>query len=217
MKDKFELMRSKMVKQQLISRGINDKNVLKIMEKVPRHLFVSEKYQQEAYQDYPLPIDAGQTISQPYIVGLMTQLLNLSGREKVLEIGTGSGYQSAILAELCAQLYTIERIPELTWKAKSILQQLGYNNIMFKTGDGSQGWEEFSPFDRIIVTAGVPEIPFPLINQLSSENGIMVIPVGERYSQELLKVTKINNEIKTENYGGCIFVPLIGKYSWPEG
>jgi protein-L-isoaspartate(D-aspartate) O-methyltransferase len=211
----YRLAREKMVNNQLIPRGIMDERVLRAMGKIHRHLFVEEALVGEAYNDHPLPIGYKQTISQPYIVALMTEALALKGNEKTLEIGTGSGYQSAILAELSKVVYTVERIEPLLEKAKALLQQLGYTNIYFKTFDGTVGWEDFAPFDAIIVTAGAPKIPQPLLDQLA-EGGRLVIPIGNRYSQDLIKVTKIKGAFKEENLGGCRFVDLIGAHGWKE-
>jgi len=213
--DFFAEKREKMVKEQLIRRGIHDKRVLDAMRKVPRHLFVPADLVEEAYNDYPLPIGYGQTISQPYIVALMTEALELSGDEKTLEIGTGSGYQTAILAELSKEVYTIERIISLLDKAKEVLKNLGYKNIFFKAGDGTLGWPENKPYDAIIVTAGAPIIPQPLLDQLA-DKGRLVIPVGDRFSQELIKVTKSKEGLIRENLGGCRFVNLIGIHGWKE-
>ncbi len=213
--DIFAEKREKMVREQLITRGIHDKRVLDAMRKVPRHLFVPPDLIDEAYNDYPLPIGQGQTISQPYIVALMTEALELKGDEKTLEIGTGSGYQTAILAELSKEVYTIERIISLLNKAKEVLKDLGYKNIFFKAGDGTLGWPENKPYDAIIVTAGAPKIPQTLVDQLA-DKGRLVIPVGDRFSQELIKVTKSKNELIRENLGGCRFVNLIGIHGWKE-
>jgi protein-L-isoaspartate(D-aspartate) O-methyltransferase len=209
----YRLAREKMVKNQLIPRGIADEGVLRAMGKIYRHLFVEEALIGEAYNDHPLPIGHKQTISQPYIVALMTEALQLTGNEKTLEIGTGSGYQTAILAELSKAVYTVERIEPLLEKAKTLLGQLGYANIFFKTFDGTLGWEDFAPFDAIIVTAGAPKIPQPLMDQLS-EGGRLVIPVGNRYSQDLVKVTRVKGTFKEESLGGCRFVDLIGVFGW---
>jgi len=202
-----------MVKTQLIPRGITDKRVLEAMMKVPRHLFVEEALRGEAYNDHPLPIGHKQTISQPYIVALMTQALDLKGNEHTLEIGTGSGYQTAILAELSEKVYTIERIRPLLEQARKRLWDLGYTNILFKAFDGTLGWEEHAPFDAIIVTAGAPRIPQPLVDQLA-DGGRLVIPVGGKFSQELIKVVKRNGELIQKNLGGCRFVDLIGIHGW---
>ncbi len=214
--DLFAEKRERMVREQLIRRGIHDKRVLDAMRKVPRHLFVPPEMVDEAYNDYPLPIGQGQTISQPYIVALMTEALELKGDEKTLEIGTGSGYQTAILAELCKEVYTIERILSLLNRAKEVLRKLGYKNIFFRAGDGTLGWPENKPYDAIIVTAAAPKIPQPLLDQLA-DNGRLVIPVGDRFSQELIKVTKKSkDELIKENLGGCRFVSLIGIHGWKE-
>lgn len=211
----YRLARERMVKNQLIPRGIRDKAVLSAMGKIQRHLFVDEALIGEAYNDHPLPIGHKQTISQPYIVALMTQSLDLSGKEKTLEIGTGSGYQTAILAEISEKVYTIERIRPLMEKARSLLNEMGYTNILFKSYDGTMGWEEFSPYDAIMITAGAPDIPEPLLNQLN-EGGRMIIPIGNRFSQELVKVTKKKERYEKENLGGCRFVDLIGVHGWNE-
>ncbi len=211
----YRLARERMVKNQLIPRGITDERVLRAMGKIHRHLFLEEAMAGEAYNDHPLPIGHKQTISQPYIVALMTQALELTGKEKTLEIGTGSGYQTAILAELSEKVYTIERIRPLLERARSLLNELGYTNILFKSFDGTLGWEMYSPFDAIIITAGAPKIPEPLLNQLG-EGGRMVIPIGDRFSQDLIKVTKIEGEYREKNLGGCRFVDLIGAHGWNE-
>ncbi len=203
-----------MVKTQLIPRGIKDEKVLNAMRKVPRHIFVPENRKDEAYEDGPLPIGYGQTISQPYMVAKMTELLEPDINKKVLEIGTGCGYQTAILAELFKEVYTIERIPELTEIAKENLKKLGYKNIHFKIGDGTVGWKEFAPYDAIIVTAGAPKVPESLKKQLSENGGILVIPVGDRFTQSLLKIKRKGNYYDTENLFFCAFVPLIGEEGW---
>jgi len=205
-----------MVEEQLIPRGITDQRVLAAFYKVERDKFVPSDMRKNAYQDYPLSIGEGQTISQPYMVALMTQSLRLEGREKVLEIGTGSGYQTAILAELSREVYSVERIRVLAERAKRLLGKLGYVNIKVFVGDGTLGWEEYSPYDRILVTAGARQIPQPLIEQLG-EDGIMVIPVGNSYSQDLRVARKRKKKIKTVTIEKCVFVPLIGRYGWDEG
>jgi len=205
-KDKYESMRAQMVKEQIVVRGIGDKKVIETMLKVPRHLFLNKDQWDYAYDDSPLPIGEGQTISQPYIVALMTENLKLSGNEKVLEIGTGSGYQAAILAEIVKDVYTVEIITSLYEGVKSKLLQ--YPNVMISNHDGYYGWEEFAPFDRIIVTAAPDHIPQPLVTQLK-DGGIMIIPVGPPgWNQILWKVTKENGNIITEKITDVMFVPL---------
>jgi len=211
----YRLARERMVKTQLIPRGIEDENVLRAMEKIQRHLFVEEALVGEAYNDHPLPIGHKQTISQPYIVALMTEALELTGTEKVLEIGTGSGYQTAILAELSDVVYTVERIEPLLEKSKDLLQSLGYKNIYFKAYDGTLGWEDFAPFHAIMVTAGAPKVPDPLLKQLA-DGGRMIIPIGNKYTQDLIKVTRVKDRIVEKNLGGCRFVDLIGEHGWKE-
>lgn len=209
----FPKARLKMVEEQIISRGIEDPRVIAAMKKVPRHLFVEEALQSQAYSDHPLPIGEKQTISQPYMVALMTEALQLNGREKVLEIGAGSGYQAAILAELAAKVFSIERIRSLAIKARKLLYELGYFNVEIRVSDGTYGWLEENPFDGIIVTAGSPDIPQPLIDQLAM-GGRLVIPVGDAYVQDLIRVTQTEEGIRREDLGGCRFVKLIGKYGW---
>ena len=211
----YRLAREKMVKNQLVSRGIADPGVLEAMGKVQRQLFVEEALIGEAYNDHPLPVGYKQTISQPYIVAVMTEALQLTGKEKTLEIGTGSGYQTAILAELSKTVYTIERIEPLLKKSKMLLESLGYTNIFFRSFDGTLGWEEFAPYDAIIVTAGAPKIPHPLMDQMG-EGGRLILPIGNRYGQDLIKVTRVKNVFKEENLGGCRFVDLIGSHGWNE-
>jgi len=197
----------KMVTRQLISRGIADQNILRVMQNTPRHLFVPENLREEAYIDGPLPIGEGQTISQPFIVAIMTELLKLKGDEKVLEIGTGSGYQAAVLAQLVDTCYTIELVKKLADDASVRLKQLGYTNVIAKCGDGYKGWPEHAPFDRIIVTAAPVEIPKALVDQLKP-NGIMVLPVG-KYYQDLIVVTKTKKGIKRESIIPVRFVPMV--------
>lgn len=213
--DRYEKARRKMVKNQVESRGIKDQKVLEAFLTVKRHLFVEEALRPQSHNDYPLPIGSGQTISQPYIVALMTEGLELKEDERVLEIGTGSGYQTAILAEITKEVYSIERIKELSQKTRDLLKELGYTNIEIKVDDGTTGWVSKSPFDAIIVTAASPDIPRPLTDQLK-EGGRMVIPVGGRTSQELIKVVKSGGKLKKHNLGGCRFVKLIGEYGWRE-
>lgn len=211
----YEADRKIMVEEQLIKRGIKDKRVLGAMGKVPRHLFVEEALRSRAYGDYPLPIGEKQTISQPYMVALMTESLQLKGNEKVLEIGTGSGYQAAVLAELCDKVYSVERIKSLAVTARERLYSLGYMNVAIKIFDGTYGWMEYAPYDAIIVTAGAPEIPQNLVDQLSV-GGRMTIPVGDEFSQILIKVEKNKAGVTTTNLCGCMFVKLIGNYGWKE-
>jgi len=204
--DKYEIRRIEMVETQIAARDISDKNVIETMLKVPRHLYVDETQWDYAYEDRPLPIGMGQTISQPYIVALMTESLELKDDEKVLEIGTGSGYQAAVLAEIVKEVYTVEIIPSLYEKAKTRLS--AYPNVKTSRHDGYYGWEEYAPFDKIIVTAAPDHIPQPLISQLK-DGGIMVIPVGPPgWSQILYKVIKQGEDIKTIEITGVIFVPL---------
>lgn len=209
----FSKARLKMVEEQIISREIKDPRLIAAMEKVPRHLFVEEALQSQAYTDHPLPIGEKQTISQPYMVALMTEALLLTGREKVLEIGTGSGYQTAILAELSEKVFSVERIRPLAIRARQLLYELGYFNVEIKIFDGTFGWMEESPFDAILVTAGSPDIPETLIDQLAT-GGKLVIPVGDAFVQDLFRVTKTEGGLKKEDLGGCRFVKLIGKYGW---
>jgi protein-L-isoaspartate(D-aspartate) O-methyltransferase len=210
---KFRRLLEKMVSTQIEVRGIHDQRVLEAMRKVPRHLFVSEALQDQAFGDFPLPIGEGQTISQPFIVAEMTQALDLTQNDRVLEIGTGSGYQTAILAELAYRVYTIERVRKLFIGARKILDQLHYHNVVAKCSDGTLGWAEESPFDAIIVTAGAPEVPGTLVEQLQ-EGGRLVIPVGGRLSQTLLKIERREDGIRKTNLGGCRFVKLIGNHGW---
>ncbi len=211
--DDFSKTRLRMVEEQVVARGVKDERVIAAMKKVPRHLFVEEALQGQAYSDQPLPIGEKQTISQPYMVALMTEALELTGREKVLEIGTGSGYQTAILAECAAKVFSIERIRSLAIKARKLLLDLGYFNIEVKFSDGTYGWPEEGPFDAMIVTAGSPDIPQPLIDQLKP-GGRLAIPVGDAYVQELVRITKTEEGVKREDLGGCRFVKLIGKHGW---
>ena len=201
-----------MVENQLIKRGIDDDNVLSAMGKVPRHEFVDEAIQNEAYNDYPLGIGEGQTISQPYIVALMTQLLELTGEERVLEIGTGSGYQAAILAEIVDEVYTIEIYESLSLQAQGVLKRVGYDNIHFKIGDGYYGWIEEAPFDAIMVTCAPDHVPPPLLEQLHPEHGRMVIPVGGVWMvQTLMKIYMEEGKKLSEGITGVRFVPMISK------
>ena len=206
--DEFAGLRHQMVDTQIKSRGVNDPLVLEAMNKVPRHLFVPQKYQSSAYEDRPLPIGMNQTISQPYIVGFMTEAINPKLNDKVLEIGTGSGYQAAVLAEIVKEVYTLEIIPELGLMAKERLKILGYENIHAKVSDGYHGWAERGPFDAIIVTAAAEDIPEPLIDQLA-DGGRMIIPVGSQFEiQNLVLVTKKNGQLKKKKLFGVRFVPF---------
>ncbi len=207
--------RNQMVDRQLAARGIHDPRLLAAMRKVPRHLFCDPPGHPEAYEDYPLPIGFGQTISQPYMVAAMTERLRLTGTERVLEIGTGSGYQTAILAELAAEVYSVERIPELVDRAGETLDGQGCGNVRIRVGDGTLGWPEQAPFDRILVTAGAPRVPPPLTQQLAG-GGILVIPVGGRFMQELTVVTRRGDKLDEDTAMGCTFVKLIGEEGWDE-
>jgi protein-L-isoaspartate(D-aspartate) O-methyltransferase len=216
--DRYKKQRMRMVETQLKARDITDARVLKAMETIPRHLFVDEGLIEQAYNDNPLPIDANQTISQPYIVALMTQAMELKPTERVMEIGTGSGYQTAILASLAFRIFSVERIAALASKARKILDQLNYYNVAIRVGDGSYGWKEEAPFDAIITTAAVPEIPSYLLEQLAV-GGRLIAPVGNRNVQNLYKVTCLSKnpqDIKKEELGGCRFVSLIGESGWRE-
>jgi len=207
-----------MVETQIRARGITDQRVLRAMEKIPRHLFVDEGLIDQAYNDSPLPIERQQTISQPYIVALMSEAMGLTGKEKVLEIGTGSGYQTAILAELADRVFSIERIAALATRARRILDSLNDYNVAIRVGDGTYGWREESPFAAITVTAGAPRVPRILVEQLAV-GGRLVIPVGDRQSQSLLRVTRLSedpNDLKQEDLGGVRFVDLIGEHGWDD-
>ena len=209
----FEAARAKLI--QHLSTEIRDKRVLRAMARIPRERFVPPEQQSCAYEDRPLPIGLDQTISQPFIIALMTEALELTGREKVLEVGTGSGYQAAILAELARSVITVERLPALAEGAKRVLDSLGYTNITAHQTEETLGWQSEAPYDAIIVTAGAPCIPNDLLAQLAI-NGRMVIPVGSRYVQELCKITKHEKKNTVQNLGGCRFVSLVGKEAWKE-
>jgi protein-L-isoaspartate(D-aspartate) O-methyltransferase len=211
----FDKERKRMVDAQIVGRGVQDGRVLAVMRKIPRHEFLPEAIRGMAYTDNALPLGESQTMSQPYMVALMTELLGLKGPERVLEIGTGSGYQAAVLAELCEKVYTVERIKSLADKARATLDRLGYKSVAIKVYDGTYGWKEMAPFDAIVVTAGSPDIPAPLVEQLK-EGGRMVIPVGERYGQELILVLKTAEGVVTSRSIPCVFVPLIGNHGWKE-
>lgn len=209
----LESKRHQMVDHQIQARGVEDHLVLDAMRKVPRHVFVPREYADSAYADRPLPIGHGQTISQPYMVAVMTEALKLSGHEKVLEVGTGSGYQAAILAEIVDHVVTLERLPELAEAAEETLRQMSYINVEVIVGDGSKGYAPRAPYDGIIVTAGAPEVPVVLIEQLA-DGGRLVIPVGNSFQQTLTRVTKRGDDRNVERLEGCVFVPLIGEYGW---
>lgn len=212
---KYKRRREEMVERQIESRGITDSEVLAAFRKVPRHLFVSEALMDQAYGDFPLPIGEQQTISQPYIVAEMTQALELKKEDRVLEIGTGSGYQAAILAEIVFRVYTIERMHSLLVNTRRLFDKLHYHNIVTKYSDGTCGWKDESPFDAIIITAGSPEIPEILTDQLAV-GGRMVLPVGNQYSQELTRLYKDEDGIHSKVLCGCRFVKLVGEYGWKE-
>lgn len=210
-----ESRRKDMVERQLKSRGIKDALVLQAMAKVPRHVFVPAELGESAYDDRPLPIGSGQTISQPYMVAAMTEALKLEGGERVLEIGTGSGYQAAVLAEIVERLVTVERVAELAASAEKALRDLGYVNIEFVVADGSKGHETGAPYDAILVTAGAPAVPESLVTQLA-DRGRLVVPVGNAFHQTLTRITVAGGKRQAERLEGCVFVPLIGEYGWSE-
>ncbi len=208
--DPYTAQRERLVQRTIVDRGVADPDVLRAMRTVPRHLFVLDEYLDLAYADHPLPIGYGQTISQPYIVALMTELLALEPDNRVLEIGTGSGYQAAVLAEIVDEVYTIEIVPELAESAAARLAALGYDNVVAKQGDGYFGWEEYAPYDAIIVTAAPDHLPQPLVGQVK-DAGYIVIPIGPRSGfQSLWRFTKVDDELTAENLGGVSFVPLTG-------
>lgn len=208
-----KLARDEMVLAQVERRGIHDPRVLEAMRKVKRHEFVEQAFRERAYDDTPLPIEEGQTISQPYMVARMTSLLEIKPTDRILEIGTGSGYQAAILAELAAKVYSIERHISLVKRARTIIDRQGYKNIILRHGDGTIGWEEFSPFDKILITAASPGFPRTLYGQLS-DGGLMIFPMGEKQSQALLMVEKSGEEPVIHEAGQVSFVPLIGREGW---
>lgn len=214
-RDAYEVARRRMVTDQIIKGGVKDAKVLDVMGKVPRHMFVSHGMENQAYLDRPLQIGFGQTISQPLIVAMMTELLALNGTEKILEIGTGSGYQAAILSALAKEVYSIERIKELSVKTRKVLYRMGYSNIFLKIGDGTLGWPEKAPFDAIIVTAGAPVIPENLMGQLA-DGGRMVVPVGGEDVQYLEFIRNVNGVFEKKTVTACRFVKLIGESGWKE-
>jgi protein-L-isoaspartate(D-aspartate) O-methyltransferase len=202
-----------MVQEQITARGVNDARVIAALRKIPRHLFVDPGIVNRAYDDSALPIGEKQTLSQPFMAARMTEALGLRGDEKVLEVGTGSGYQTALLAELCFNVFSVEKIRALSRKARSLLDQLGYQNIALHVGDGTIGWSEHAPYDAIIVSAGSPSTPRPLLDQLGPR-GRLVIPIGDEQNQTLLRVTRTRFGFKEEQLGECKFVKLFGKYGW---
>ncbi|MSP40534.1 MAG: protein-L-isoaspartate(D-aspartate) O-methyltransferase [Deltaproteobacteria bacterium] len=204
-----------MVQEQLVARGIADARVLAAMRKIPRHLFVDAGIVNRAYDDSALPIGDKQTLSQPYMAARMSETLALTGSEKVLEIGTGSAYQTALLAELCFNVFSVEKIRALSLKARALLDRLEYQNIALHVGDGTIGWSEHAPYDAIIVTAGAPKAPRPLLDQLSV-GGRLVIPIGDEQAQVLIRMTRTRTSFKQEQLGECKFVKLLGKYGWRE-
>ena len=209
----FERARARMVEEQLAGRGISDPRVLAAMAKVERHQFVEDALRVRAYDDKPLPIGEHQTISQPFMVGLMTQALELRGEERVLEVGTGCGYQAAVLAELAANVFSIERITALSTAARRLLDRLEYFNVAIRVGDGTLGWAEEAPFDAIVVGAGTPQVPRPLVAQLR-DGGRLVFPIGEEELQTLVRIRKEGTALREEYFGECRFVRLVGRYGW---
>jgi protein-L-isoaspartate(D-aspartate) O-methyltransferase len=215
--DEFAIPRQRMVDKLRDHYKITDTKVLDVMRKLPRHLFVPEALRGQAYKDNALPIASGQTISQPFIVARMTEILDLTRRDKVLEIGAGTGYQTAVLAALSRSVFSVERIPNLAADARERLKRLGIYNVSLKTDDGTVGWEAYMPYDAILVAAGGPEIPHPLVRQLKA-GGRLVIPVGaDQKTQNLVRVIKTETGIETQDFGPCAFVPLIGEHGWQQG
>jgi protein-L-isoaspartate(D-aspartate) O-methyltransferase len=208
-----EERRTQMIARQLVARGITDRRVLEAMARVPRHRFVRPDLAAEAYADHPVSIGAGQTISQPYMVARMTELCRLEGHERVLEVGAGSGYQSAVLAELAGRVFAVEIIPELGARARRLIHELGYRNVEIECFDGTHGWPQRSPFDAILVAAGAPQVP-PLLPAQLADGGRLVIPVGRREDQRLLCVTRNGEEYETQVDTACRFVDLVGRYGW---
>jgi protein-L-isoaspartate(D-aspartate) O-methyltransferase len=211
--ERWEEARRNMVELQIASRGVHDERVLSAMRSVPRHLFVPASYRDAAYNDCPLPIGRGQTISQPYIVAVMTELLQLRPDDRVLEIGGGSGYQAAILGTLAREVISIERIPEVAEMAKENLSGAGITNVTIVIGDGTLGYPARAPYDAVLITAAAPEVPPPLLDQLA-EGGRLVAPVGSRDLQELVRCTKREGVVSREHFGGVVFVPLLGRHGW---
>jgi protein-L-isoaspartate(D-aspartate) O-methyltransferase len=213
--DAYTRRRVEMVEKQIIGRGIRDELVIEVMREIPRHLFVDEALQDKGYGDFPIPIGEKQTISQPYMVAVMTEMLELTGSEKVLEIGSGSGYQTAVLSRLAEKVYSVERIPQLLIRARQTLEKLEYHNVALKIADGTLGWKDYAPYDAIIVTAGSPEIPKSLVDQLAM-GGRMVIPIGDEEKQILHKLVKTKLGVRESVHTKCTFVKLIGQYGWKE-
>ena len=212
----FSIARRRMVEDQVVARGVRDPRVIDAMLQVPRHKFVEEALESQAYQDAPLPIGERQTISQPYMVAVMSEALALDGTEKVLEVGTGSGYQAAVLAVLADRVFSLERIPALARRARKALDSCGYSKVNIRLADGTLGWQEMAPFDAIVVTAGAPDVPRDYIDQLAV-GGRLVIPVGDRMSQVLMRITRTSeHEFKEEQLLGCRFVPLVGNHGWRD-
>ena len=212
----FSIARRRMVEDQVVARGVRDSRVISAMLQVPRHKFVEEALESQAYQDAPLPIGERQTISQPYMVAVMSEALELDGTEKVLEVGTGSGYQAAVLALLADRIFSLERIPALARRARKALDSCGYSKVNIRLADGTLGWQEMAPFDAIVVTAGAPDVPRDYLDQLAV-GGRLVIPVGDRMSQVLMRITRTSeHEFKEEQLLGCRFVPLVGNHGWND-
>ena len=211
----YRQARERMIHEQLVSRGINDSRVLQAMARVPRHLFLEKELWDQAYEDHPLPIGANQTISQPYMVALMAEALKLKGPERVLEVGTGSGYAAAVLGELCAEVFTVEAVEDLALKARTLLSGLGYRNVWVHVGDGTLGWDEHAPYEAVFISAAAPCIPRPLLEQLKTP-GYLVFPMGEKELQTLVRIRKDKAGIREEYLGECLFVKLKGRYGWED-
>ncbi len=211
----FATARRRMVETQLVARGVCDPEVLRALGRVPRHLFVDQALRDRAYSDSALPIGHGQTISQPLMVAAMTQALQLEGGEKVLEIGTGSGYQTAVLAEIAERVFSVERLAALYRRARALLDKLGYHRVVLRHGDGTLGWRDHAPYDAVVVTAGAPHVPAELLDQLVT-GGRLVIPVGDRRQQSLLRITRHADGDRCEELGGCVFVSLVGSDGWSQ-
>jgi protein-L-isoaspartate(D-aspartate) O-methyltransferase len=214
MSERHRRDRARMIEHDLRRRGVSDPRVLEAMGDIPRHVFVPAAERANAYQDRALPLEIGQTISQPYMVAIMTQALRIAPHHRVLEIGTGSGYHTAVLARLASHVFTVERIPDLQGGAREVLEELGVANVTFAVGDGSRGWPRHAPYDRIVVTAGAPDVPGPLKEQLADDGGRLVIPVGDADEQDLLVVTREGQSWTSESLMGCRFVPLVGDEGW---